>query len=215
MQAARVCPRSTHSRADSGSVCPPRTSASLFTRLQKTGLCWMCTATCTCASVPSEQHVLVVNGPLAPSLGLQLVVRIPLRDVGVGVAQQRPPSHRLAPPQRDERRWGRVGGGVGAGKGLAPRLGDRHLTGAGGAGGRGLTGAAGQAAVSQAGLRTPPVEGEGDEESACGGERRKSSLGPKCHASTGSPKSISSSGWRNLPTQSATHSIISKCGHVL
>lgn len=111
-------------------------------------------------SLPSEQHVLVVNRPLAPSLGLQLVVRVPLRDVGV--AQQRPPSHRLAPAQRHGRRRGRVG----AGEGWVPWGGDRTVTGAGGAGGRGLTGGAGQAAVSQAGLRTPPMEGEGDEESA-------------------------------------------------
>lgn len=38
------------------------------------------------------------------------------------------------------------------------------MTGAGG--GRGLSGGAGQAVVSQAGLGTPPMEGEGDEESA-------------------------------------------------
>lgn len=49
----------------------------------------------------SEQHVLVVYGPLAAAVGLQLVVRIPLRDDGsVGGTKQRPSPHRLAPPQR-------------------------------------------------------------------------------------------------------------------
>lgn len=55
---------------------------------------------------------------------------------------------------------------------MVPWLGDRAGTGGvagacgGGAGGRGLTGAASQAAVSQAGLRAPPMEGERDEKSA-------------------------------------------------
>lgn len=50
----------------------------------------------------SEQHVLVVNRPLATSIGLQLIVRVPLRDVGVGVAKQGPPSHRFTATQRSE-----------------------------------------------------------------------------------------------------------------
>lgn len=38
-----------------------------------------------------EQHVLVVDGPLP--LGLQLIVRVPLGDVGVWVAEHGPPPH--------------------------------------------------------------------------------------------------------------------------
>lgn len=56
---------------------------------------------------------------------------------------------------------------------MASGLGNRAGAGSGGAGagaggrgdGAGLTGAAGQAALSQAGLRAPPVEGERDEDS--------------------------------------------------
>ena len=116
----------------------------------------------------SEQHVLVVYGPLATPLRLQLIVRVPLRDVGVGVAKQGSPPHRFTPTQRCGDWWRRIGGGVGASEWVVPRLENRAGTGggAGGAGGRGLTGAACQAAVSQAGLRAPPMEGERDEESA-------------------------------------------------
>lgn len=122
----------------------------------------------------SEQHVLVVDGPLATSLGLQLVVRVPLRDVGVGVAKRGSPPNRFAPTQGSGGRW-RVVGGVGAGERLVARLGDGDGAGAGGgvgagAGGAGgggrLAGAASQAAVSQAGLGAPPMEGERDEQSA-------------------------------------------------
>lgn len=41
-----------------------------------------------------------------------------------------------------------------------------------GAGGGGLAEGASQAAVGQAGLRAPAMEGEGDEKSAWGGEKR-------------------------------------------
>lgn len=122
----------------------------------------------------SKQHVLVVYRPLASSLGLQLIVRVALRDdgsVGGRVAEQGPASHGLAPTQRGGGRHrggvrrgrvgvrGRLGGGPGTGGGSAATAG-------GGAGGRGLTGAPGQAAVSQAGLRAPPVKGEWGEEGA-------------------------------------------------
>lgn len=58
---------------------------------------------------------------------------------------------------------------------MAPRLGHGRGAGGGGGGGEGgwgLNGAASQAAVSQAGLRTPPMEGERDEESAWGENKR-------------------------------------------
>lgn len=118
----------------------------------------------------SHHGVLVVYRPLAPSVGLQLVVRVPLgNDGSVGVAEEGPPSHGLAPSQKWRRRFGRSGSGVrklvalrlvgGAGGGVAGARG-------GAGGGGGLAGAAGQAAVSQAGLRAPTMERERDEESA-------------------------------------------------
>lgn len=74
----------------------------------------------------SEQHVLVVYRPLAAAVGLQLIVRVPLRDDGsvrVGVAEQGPPPHRFAPAQRRRRRMSGVGGGVGARERVVSRLG--------------------------------------------------------------------------------------------
>lgn len=50
----------------------------------------------------SEEHVLVVDGSLAPPVqGLQLVFRVPgvqERGEGVGVAEECPAAHRLAAP---------------------------------------------------------------------------------------------------------------------
>lgn len=88
----------------------------------------------------------------------------------VGVAEQGSPPHRFTPTQRSGSWRRRVRDAVGASEWPISRLGNRTGTGsgagAGGAGGRGLSGAASQAAVSQAGLRTPPMEGERDEKSA-------------------------------------------------
>lgn len=89
------------------------------------------------------------------------------------MAKQGPPPHRLAPAQRRRCRWSGVRGGVGAseraiswlGRGAGAGGGGGAAAG-GGAGGRGLTGAASQTAVSQAGLRAPPMERERDKESA-------------------------------------------------
>lgn len=102
------------------------------------------------------------------SLGLQLVVRIPLGDVGDGVPRkERPPPRRLTPAKRSGGRQRGIGHAVGAReravRGRRDGAGAGGGAGAAGAGGAGLTGAAGQAAVSQAGLRTPTMEGEGDE----------------------------------------------------
>lgn len=124
----------------------------------------------------SEQHVLVVYCPLATPIRFELIVRVPLRDdgsVGVGVAEKVPPTHRLAPTQ-----WRRgCRGGLRDHAGAGKRVNSRLVKGAGsgnagaggtvgGAGGRELTGAASPAAVSQAGLRAPAMEGERDQESA-------------------------------------------------
>lgn len=57
----------------------------------------------------SKQHVLVVDGALASSEGLQLVVRVALRDDGGAegcVVEQGPGFHRLAAAQRDSGRRG-------------------------------------------------------------------------------------------------------------
>lgn len=102
----------------------------------------------------SEQHVLVVNRPFATSLRLQLIVRVPLRDVGGRVAEEGSPSYRFTSTQSSGGRRREVGDGVGASDGVVPCLGSRGGVGAGGggggggAGGMGLTGAASQAAVS-------------------------------------------------------------------
>ncbi|TNN59121.1 hypothetical protein EYF80_030655 [Liparis tanakae] len=108
---------------------------------------------------PVQQHVLVVYRPLAAPVGLQLVVRVPLGDVGGGVPwRQRPPPHGLAPAERS--------GGGRRGIGRPPAAGLRRRAGSGA--GAGEAGGPGRrpAAVSHAGLRAPPVERERDEEGA-------------------------------------------------
>ena len=121
-----------------------------------------------------SHHVLVVYRPLAASVGLQLIVWVPLRNDGsvrVGVTLEGPPPHRFTPSQRRRRRRCGFRRGGGASELVVPWLGGGAMSGGGGGAGGGaergeLDGAASQAAVSQTGLWAPPMEGERDEESA-------------------------------------------------